>query len=78
MYIGVGIFGGVLILGGIIVVLFIVGVLLVVIVVGVVCGVFVGIVIGLYDEIKYSIVKGKRLNFIKIIKEYERICLKLN
>lgn len=77
-YTGVGILGGALTLGGIIAAPFTAGASLAVTAAGVACGVSAGIATGLHDEIKDSIVKGKRSNFIKTIKEHERICLKLN
>lgn len=77
-YTGVAILGGVLSLGGIIAAPFTAGASLAVTAAGVACGVSAGIATGLHDEIKDSIVKGKRSNFIKTIKEHERTCLKLN
>lgn len=77
-YTGVGILGGALIVGGIIAAPFTAGASLSVTAAGMACGVSAGIATGLHEEIKDSIVQGKRSNFLKTIKEHERTCLNLN
>lgn len=77
-YTGVGILWGALILGGIVAAPFTAGASLTVTAAGVACGVSSGMATVLHEEIKDSIVRGKRSNFIKTVKEHEIICLNLN
>lgn len=78
MYTGVGILGGALTLVGIVAAPFTAGASLAVTAAGVACGASSGIATVLHEEIKDSEVQEKRSNFIKTVKEHERICLMLN